>query len=217
MQTPSSRYSSSLSSEGSCPPVQLRKLQATHEGWLYKQSTSSFMRTWKRRYVVLSDERLYIFKESFDSTSTTSVVALSNFRSVRRVTNTRKTPYGMVLMTHRRSSVFDDPTDEVKENFELELYAESEAQLNNWLEIISKILVNMDMRSFVSPLTSFDALLQRAGNMQNPMSSVRSQIAQNRATLSQSPSTATLVSNGSMDAKAITPPNSASALARLGL
>ncbi|KAJ1958572.1 hypothetical protein GGI12_004697 [Dipsacomyces acuminosporus] len=158
--------SSSSSSEITCEPVQLRKLNTTCEGWLYKLSNNGFMKTWKRRYFVLSDERLYIFKDNYSMSSSHTIIDLTNFRSVQQITNPRKTQFGLVLKSHRRPSVFDDPNDRARENFEVELYSDTQASLRGWLDAISKVLLTMDMRNYATPLSNFDALLQRAGSTQ---------------------------------------------------
>ncbi|KAJ2320063.1 hypothetical protein GGI00_006297, partial [Coemansia sp. RSA 2681] len=53
-----------------------------------------------------------------------------------------------------------------QEMFELELYTETETGLLEWMSAVSKVFVTMDLRSFQSPVSSFDALVQRAGNLQ---------------------------------------------------
>ncbi|KAI8323871.1 hypothetical protein GQ54DRAFT_87749 [Martensiomyces pterosporus] len=200
--------SSSSSSETACEPVQLRKLSTTCEGWLYKQSSSSFMKAWRRRYFVLSDERLYIFKDNFGDATSHTIIDLANFKSVQQIANPRKTRHGMVLKSHRRPSVFDDPSNTAKENFEIELYSETAAGLNGWLDAISKLFVTMDMRTFATPLSNFDALLQRAGSMQpRKGGSILHRIDQHRSSqLSHSPSSTTLVSEGASPDKPSPPP-----------
>ncbi|KAJ2719153.1 hypothetical protein GGI07_005391 [Coemansia sp. Benny D115] len=138
----------------------------THQGWLYRYSSGSFIKGWKRRYFAISDERLYMFRDANASSHHHAVIDLTTFRSVQQVANPRKTKYGFLLRTLRRPSVFDEPMSGPQEMFELELYAETETQLHQWISAVSKVFVTMDLRSFQSPLSNFDALVHRAGSLQ---------------------------------------------------
>ncbi|KAJ2357568.1 hypothetical protein IWW50_001978 [Coemansia erecta] len=203
-----SHSSMSSSARTACEAVLLGQLNATHSGWLYKYSTSSFFKGWKRRYFVLSDERLYIFKDANSSCAHHSVVDLTTFRSVQQISNPRKTKHGLLLRSMRRPSVFDEPSGQAQELFELELYADTEMQLNRWISAISKVFVSMDLRAFQSPLSNFDALVQRAGNLNTRAGgSILNRLDKSRANgvLSYSPSSSTLVSRESTDRITMTP------------
>ncbi|KAI9505289.1 hypothetical protein GGI25_003619 [Coemansia spiralis] len=200
--------SSSSSTRTACEAIQLCKLNATYQGWLYKYSNSSIFKSWKRRYFVLSDERLYIFKDNSPFCNHHAVVDLTTFRSVQKISNPRKTKHGFILRTLRRPSVFDDPAGEPQQLFELELYADDEYALNAWMGVISKLFVTMDLRAFQSPLTNFDALVQRAGNLNTrPGGSILNRLDKRRQNnpLSHSPSSSTLVSSTSTDPITMTP------------
>ncbi|KAJ2451088.1 hypothetical protein GGF42_004339 [Coemansia sp. RSA 2424] len=192
--------SAASSSSTTCEAVQLCKLHPTYQGWLYRYSTSSFLKNWKRRYYVLADERLYTFKDNCPSSHHHSVIDLTTFRSVQQISNPRKTKYGFLLRTLRRPSVFDDPAAQPQEMFELELYTETETGLLEWMSAVSKVFVTMDLRSFQSPVSSFDALVQRAGNLQPRQGggSILNRMDKRRvdgSSLSHSPSSSTLVSS----------------------
>ncbi|KAJ1796750.1 hypothetical protein LPJ59_003557 [Coemansia sp. RSA 2399] len=202
--------SSSSSTRTACETVQLCKLDATYQGWLYKFSNASIFKNWKRRYFVLSDERLYVFKDNSPSCHPHAVVDLMSFRSVQKISNPRKTKHGFLLRTLRRPSVFDDPSCRPQELVELELYADSEYTLNEWMSSISKVYVTMDLRSFTSPLTNFDALVQRAGNLSaRPGGSILNRIEktriQNSNVMGHLHSTSTLVSPESTEPLTLTP------------
>ncbi|KAJ2802725.1 hypothetical protein H4R20_003167 [Coemansia guatemalensis] len=190
-----SLHSSSSSSRTACEAVQLGKLNSVHQGWLYKYSSSSFLRGWKRRYFVLSDERLYMFKDDHPASYHSGVVDLTTFRSVQKTAYPRKCRFGFTLRTMRRPSVFDEAATS-QEASELELDAENESDLNQWLSLISKVFVSMDLRAFQSPLSNFDALVQRAGNLSaRPGGSILNRIEKRRGPnhLAHSPSSSTLV------------------------
>ncbi|KAJ2663339.1 hypothetical protein IWW48_001441 [Coemansia sp. RSA 1200] len=203
--------SSSSSTRTACEAVQLCKLNTTHHGWLYKFSNTSIFKSWKRRYFVLSDERLYVFKDNSPSCHPHAVVDLMSFRSVQKISNPRKTKYGFLLRTLRRPSVFDDPMSQPQELVELELYAETEFALNEWMSAISKVYVTMDLRSFKSPLTNFDALVQRAANLSTrPGGSILNRIEKNRIQNNNDMaahlnSSSTLVSSASTEPLTMTP------------
>ncbi|KAJ2786131.1 hypothetical protein GGI15_001695 [Coemansia interrupta] len=201
------RSSSSMSTDADALP--LGKLtNVTHQGWLYRYSTSSFLKTWKRRFFVISDERMYMFKDNYHACRHSSVIDLTAFRSVQQVSNPRKTKYGFVLRTLRRPSVFEEPSGQPQEMFEVELYTETESALNEWLSAISKVFVTMDMRSFQSPLSNFDALLQRAGNTQSRAGgSILNRMDKSRNVINHATSSSTLVSSGSPDKLTLTPLN----------
>ncbi|KAJ2382301.1 hypothetical protein GGI23_007395 [Coemansia sp. RSA 2559] len=202
--------SSSSSTRTACETVQLNKLDATYQGWLYKFSNTSIFKHWKRRYFVLSDERLYVFKDNSPTCHPHAIVDLMSFRSVQKISNPRKTKHGFLLRTLRRPSVFDDPSCRPQELVELELYADSEYTLNEWMSSISKVYVTMDLRSFTSPLTNFDALVQRAGNLSaRPGGSILNRIEktriQNSNGMGHLHSTSTLVSPESTEPLTLTP------------
>ncbi|KAJ2456154.1 hypothetical protein EV183_000080 [Coemansia sp. RSA 2336] len=200
-----SHSSISSSSRTACETIPLGKLNATYGGWLYKYSSSSFIKSWKRRYMVLSDERLYVFKDDHPQCTHHSVIDLTTFRSVQQITNPRKTKFGLLLRSMRRPSVFDDPKAAPQELFELELYADSESELNRWISLISKVFVSMDLRAFQSPLTNFDALVQRAANLNaRNGGSILNRIDKKRS-LGHSPSSSTLVSRDSTERITMTP------------
>ncbi|KAJ1783861.1 hypothetical protein LPJ62_004868 [Coemansia sp. RSA 2167] len=203
-----SHSSLSSSARTACESVQQDQLRGSHRGWLYKYSTSSFFKGWKRRYFVLSDERLYIFKDASATCLHHSVVDLTTFRSVQQISNPRKTKHGLLLRSVRRPSVFDDPSGAAQESFELELYAETETDLNRWIGAISKVFVSMDLRAFQSPLSNFDALVQRAGNLNTRSGgSILNRLDKQRTNeaLNYSPSSSTLVSRDSTDRITMTP------------
>ncbi|PIA19713.1 PH-domain-containing protein [Coemansia reversa NRRL 1564] len=190
-----SLHSSSSSSRTACEAVQLGKLNSAHQGWLYKYSSTSFLRGWKRRYFVLSDERLYMFKDDHPASYHHGVIDLTTFRSVQKTASPRKCRFGFTLRTMRRPSVFDETTTP-QDVSELELDAENESELNQWLSLISKVFVSMDLRAFQSPLSNFDALVQRAGNLSaRPGGSILNRIEKRRDPnhLTHSPSSSTLV------------------------
>ncbi|KAJ2811689.1 hypothetical protein H4S07_001898 [Coemansia furcata] len=202
--------SAASSSSTTCEAVQLGKLTPTHQGWLYRYSSSSFLKSWKRRYYVLADERLYMFKDSSPHSHHHCVIDLTTFRSVQQISNPRKTKYGFLLRTLRRPSVFDDPTAAPQEMFELELYTETETALLEWMSAVSKVFVTMDLRSFQSPVSSFDALVQRAGNLQPRLGgSILNRMDKRRVdggdSLSHSLSSSTLVSASSPVRMTMTP------------
>ncbi|KAJ2157132.1 hypothetical protein GGF46_004722 [Coemansia sp. RSA 552] len=203
----SAHYASSGSSRTACEAVPLFKLVPVHQGWLYKYSSGSFLKGWRRRYFVLSDERLYIFKDDSPMCHHHSVIDLTAFRSIQKVSNPRKTRHGFLLRSIRRPSVFDEPNAEPQETFELELYTDSEPELNRWISLISKVFVSMDLRAFQSPLSNFDALVQRAGNISGrPGGSILNRIEKRRQleSPSHSPSSATIVPESS-DRLTLTP------------
>ncbi|KAJ2490626.1 hypothetical protein IWW37_003000 [Coemansia sp. RSA 2050] len=207
----SSLTSGASSTSTTCEAVQLCKLAPTHQGWLYRYSASSFLKNWKRRYYVLADERLYMFKDNSPQSHHHCVIDLTTFRSVQQISNPRKTKYGFLLRTLRRPSVFDDPTAGPQEMFELEMYTETETGLLEWMSAISKVFVTMDLRSFQSPVSSFDALVQRAGNLQPRVGggSILNRMDKRRTegsnSLSNSASSSTLVSNSSPGRMTMTP------------
>ncbi|KAJ2592372.1 hypothetical protein H4R99_006427 [Coemansia sp. RSA 1722] len=201
---------SSSSSSADIDALPLGKLSnITHQGWLYRYSTSSFLKSWKRRFFVISDERLYMFKDNYHGCRHGAVIDLTSFRSVQQVTQPRKTKHGFILRTLRRPSVFEEPTDQPQEMFELELYAESEDSLNEWIGAISKVFVTMDLRSFQSPLSNFDALLQRTANMQpRTGGSILNRMEKSRANaIGHAESSSTLVSPSSTERLTLTPFN----------
>lgn len=173
--------SASSSTSTACDAVQLNSLASTHSGWLYRYSHNSFIKSWKRRYFVLTDERLYMFKENYPTCKHHDVLDLTTFRSVQQISNPRKTRFGFLLRSQRRPSVFDDPNESKPAGlFELELYADTEAIMSQWISEISKVFVAMDMRTFKSPLTSFDKVVQRAGQQSGSGSSILSRLEKQR-------------------------------------
>ncbi|KAJ2314589.1 hypothetical protein IWW52_000722 [Coemansia sp. RSA 2704] len=203
-----SHSSLSSSARTACEAVPLGKLGGSQRGWLYKYSSGSFLKGWKRRYFVLSDERLYIFKDDSAQCMHHAVVDLTTFRSVQQISNPRKTKHGLLLRSVRRPSVFDEPSQGAQEQFELELYAESERELNRWVSEVSKVFVSMDLRAFQSPLSSFDALVQRAGKLnERAGGSILNRLEKQRGhgVLGHSPSSSTLVSRESAERITMTP------------
>ncbi|KAI7834078.1 hypothetical protein BX661DRAFT_176606 [Kickxella alabastrina] len=200
--------SKSSSSKTVCAALTLGKLgNITHKGWLYRYSSSSFLKGWKRRFFAISDERMYVFKENYHDSLHYDVIDLTTFRQVQQISTPRKTKYGFLLRSLRRPSVFDEPTEEMPESFEVELYADTEYALNEWMSAISKVFVTMDLRTIQStPLSSFDALVHRAGLLQPRVGgSILKRMDKHRATTAMDhlQSSSTLVS-GSPDGVVLT-------------
>ncbi|KAJ1727280.1 hypothetical protein LPJ61_004658, partial [Coemansia biformis] len=144
--------------------------------------------------------RLYVFKDCSPAAYPLHVVDLTAFRSVQQVGAPRRTKYGFELRTARRPSVFDrySATDTPLPPGELELYAESESELHQWIGAISTVFMAMDLRTFQSPLSNFDALVMRAGKLGAPGGSILDRLDRHRAATSvdRLPSESTLASTG---------------------
>ncbi|KAJ2715269.1 hypothetical protein H4R19_001295 [Coemansia spiralis] len=189
-----SLHSSASSGRTAGEGIRLDQLTPAHHGWLYQRASGSLLRGWRRRLVVLCDERLYIFKDAASASCPLATVDLTAFRSVQQVAAPRRTKYGFVLRTARRPSAFDTQTPGSlplpPPAGELELYAESEAELQQWIGAVSAVFLAMDLRAFQSPLSSFDALVHRAGKISGPGGSILTRLDRHRG--SRSPSVSTL-------------------------
>ncbi|KAJ2762321.1 hypothetical protein IWQ57_005828 [Coemansia nantahalensis] len=178
-----SLHSSASSGRMAGEAIRLDRLAASYHGWLYQRASGSLLRGWRRRFVVLSDERLYIFRDAAAAGYPVSVVDLTAFRSVQRASAPRRTKHGLVLRTARRPSVFDShPAAHAPPPAagELELYADCEVELQQWIGAVSAVFVSMDMRAFQSPLSSFDALVHRAGKLGAPGGSILNRLERQR-------------------------------------
>lgn len=94
------------------------------EGWLEKQSR--FMRTWRRRWIVLSGNKLYSFKESKNYVDPTEVIDLKVFSSVKSSSDFTGKP-----------NSFDVYSSEM--NFSLA--AKSTKDKEDWIRAIGKAIV----------------------------------------------------------------------------
>ncbi|KAJ2763338.1 hypothetical protein IWQ56_004859, partial [Coemansia nantahalensis] len=169
--------------------VRLGKLPVTQHGWLYQRGSGSFLRGWRHRLVVLSDERLYIFKDAAIAGCPVSAIDLSAFQLVQRAAAPGRTKFGFVLRSERPPSVFGGhvpmvppPPKKQQPSEDLELYADTEAELEQWISALTDVLVPADVHEFQSPLSSFDAAVNRVGKSSAPSGSILTRLERQRET-----------------------------------
>lgn len=99
-----------------------------HAGWLHKESTSGFRKTFHKRWFVLEDSELKYYKSEEDSVPH-GVIDLNDYSTVAHDASCKRSPFAFVLK----------PRSE-KEHRSYLVFADSEEEMNKWMKTLQSCL-----------------------------------------------------------------------------
>ncbi|KAJ1904116.1 hypothetical protein IWQ60_012489, partial [Tieghemiomyces parasiticus] len=103
-----------------------------HCGWLYKHS-SGFGKSWVKRWFVLAEDRLLVFRSNKPAEVSRAVVDVTQYNHVAHDPTFAKSPYALVLAHTPDRPHFNAARNALKPLF---LYAESRTGLDDWVDAL---------------------------------------------------------------------------------